>query len=299
MPLILRHVCAQAMSLAWSSCVQSSLKPGLQYVSVLCPEGPGLSFLTLSPVGMGGPRDGADRPLSTWTRLASPHLRGPVGLPAGQVLQHSPHAGRGPGVSVLGLQHLNFRPKAEWSCMGPGAGGRVVGGEPLWLVAWPVLEAYKSAQQCGQGAVWGGGSCRHLARLLLLLLNPSFVGSLTAPARDEGSLFPALSMLNLPHRGAGSWPPVCPGPCCRPQRDELGEGAWTLLAVGLACLPLALVSGPGGGEPRCLVGTGDYSPVKAFTGSAPSAVLTTDCFRLLPGLNSAGRGLSLERSKDG
>ena len=167
MPLILRHVCAQAMSLAWSSCVQSSLKPGLQYVSVLCPEGPGLSFLTLSPVGMGGPRDGADRPLSTRTRLASPHLRGPVGLPAGQVLQHSPHAGGGPGVSVLGLQHLNFRPKAEWSCMGPGAGGRVVGER---CCGWWPGQSWKLASQlshvagvpCGVGAragTWLGFSC--------------------------------------------------------------------------------------------------------------------------------------------
>ena len=29
---------------------------------------------------------------------------------------------------------------------------------------------------------------------------------------------------------------MCPGPCCWPQRDELGEGAWTLFAVGLSSL---------------------------------------------------------------
>lgn len=139
-------------------------------------------------------------------------------------------------MSVLGLQPLNFCPKAEWSCMGPGAGGRVVGGEPLWLVAWPVLEACKSAQPCGRGAVWGGGSCGHLARLLLLLLNPSFVGSLTAPAGDEGSLFPALSTLNLPHRGAGSWPPVCPGPAAGPGGTSWGRGlGHSLLWVWPAC----------------------------------------------------------------
>lgn len=184
-----------------------------------------------------------------------------------------------------------------------------MGREPLWLVAWPVslgvLEPCKSAQPCGWGARQGGGSCGHLARLLLLLLNPSFMGSLTAPARDEGSVFLALSTLNLPH---GSWELVARvsrALLLAPEGRVGGGGLDTLccgpqlLAVGLACVPLALLSGAGGGEPRHSGGTGDCSPLKASMGSVPSAVLTSDCFRLLPGLDFAGRGLSLEERNDG